>query len=222
MFRWIAPFALIPTLAAADWSPRPLMFTYAATFDQCLANPSAPDLAATCYDLLGAAYVLKRAVAHAAVACGEEPFSTCMAPFEEEGLPATAARIAHDIGCESNDLTQLPDGIPVPTEHCVSLTADIMNDEGVVPLYTSIGCGIDWIECGELAQLNAAFWIDQVDLVAPADAVVNDLQMRNSDDCAAQARAGGGWATSLNAQICEANRAAALWADIVQHQDLEN
>lgn len=216
MFRLILPLALMPTIAAADWSPRPLMFSYDATLDVCLTGP-ADDLAGACADALTAAYTLKRAVAWATVKCHPEDLSTCAIPFEDEGLPHVAVRIAVDVACDATDVLQLDEG-PIPQDHCISIASDIMIDEGVVPLFTDIGCGIDWIECGDLANIHAAFWVDQVDLAAPADPVINDLQVRNANECGAQAAVNGGWATDLNALECLAARSAALWADLAQLQ----
>lgn len=222
MFRLLALLALFPSVAAADWSPRPLMFTYNATLDACLAEPDRPNLAQSCADALAAAYALKRAVAWAAFKCLPENLATCAGPFEEEGLPAVAVQIATDVGCDSTDVSQLPDSDPLPPNHCISVASDIMIDEGVVPLVTDIACGVQWIECGELAQINAAFWVDQVDLAAPADATINDLQIRNIADCDATARDTGGWATDLDALTCLADRSAALWADITLQNEKDN
>ncbi len=206
----------LPTYAAADWSPRPALFNFAATLETCTLAPDTPDLARACDGALASAYALKRAVARATFKCGTESLLTCAAPFEDEGLPAIAARIAVDAGCDNTDASELAEGAPIPADHCITIASDIMIDEGIVPLDTDISCGISWIECGELAQLNAAFWVDQVDLLAPADPVVSDLQMRNFSDCNVQAGEIGGWASDLDALECLATRSAALWADLTQ------
>lgn len=212
MIRLILTLIIVPTFAAADWAPRPSMFTYGATLDQCTAQPDTPDLARFCEDALNAAYALKRAVARATFKCHPESLSTCAAPFENEGLPAIAARIAVDVGCDATDVRALSEDAPIPSNHCISVTSDIMIDEGVVPLFTEMSCGI---ECDEIAQINATFWVDQVDLVAPDDAVVTDLQMRNIADCGGGTANTGTWAEDRAALDCVADRAAALWADLV-------
>ena len=212
MLRPIFLLALIPTSAAADWSPRPLMFTYEATFDLCLNTPT-PEPARACAEALRTAYVLKRAVAWAAFKCHPEDLSTCAIPFEDEGLPHIAMRIAVDVACDATDVLLLGDD-PIPPNHCISVASDIMIDEGVVPLFTEISCGIDWIECGDLANINAAFWVDQVDLAAPDDPVISDLQARNVNECTARASETGGWGNDLTALDCLAQRSAALWADL--------
>ena len=222
MKRLIFALLFLPTFAAADWSPRPLMFTYDATFEVCLQQPHARNLARSCEEALAAAYVLKRAVAWATFNCNAESIASCAEPFENEGLPAIAARIAVDTGCVATDVLALPEGEPIPPDHCITVASDIMIDEGVVPLSTEISCGIHWIECGEIAQLNAAFWADQVDLAAPDDLTVSDLQARNFNACGAEAAEVGGWATELNAMECLAARSAELWADLADTTGQEN
>lgn len=216
MFRFALILLLLPTLAAADWSPRPSMFSYDATFENCLSNPDDKNLAAACEQEIAGAYVLKRAVAWAAFNCFPESLSTCALPFEDEGLPAIAAQIAVDAGCDATNVLDLPEDEPLPADHCITIVSDIMVDEGVVPLNTSISCGIHWIECGELTQLNTAFWVDQVDLLAPADPVVTDLQARNFNECQVETNEIGGWATDMNALECLAERSALLWVDLAQ------
>jgi hypothetical protein len=220
MLRLLAILALMPPPAAADWAPRPLMFDYAATLDVCAANPDEANLAMLCADALAHSYTLKRAVALAAFKCQPQDLAVCAAPFEDEGLPAISVRIATDVGCDATDVMALDDG-PLPTDHCITIASDIMIDEGVVPLFTDISCGFDWIECGELAQINAAFWVDQVDATAPGDPTVSNLTLRNIDDCNAAAL-DDGWAIDLNALECLADRLTALWADLAITQAQEN
>ncbi len=216
MFRILALLALLPTTAAADWSPRPMMFTFGATFDNCTSNPDDAD-AATCEDALAAAYVLKRAVAWATFECDAESLTTCAAPFEDEGLPAIAARIAVDAGCDQIDVLSLPEGAPLPDNHCITVASDIMIDEGVVPLDTSIGCGIHWIECGELAQIHAAFWRDKVLAAAPENNGLTQVRLETlKAECRDTAEQTGGWGVDLTALECEALGAAQIWADLAQ------
>ncbi|SMX44372.1 hypothetical protein [Octadecabacter ascidiaceicola] len=215
MFRLAFILLFLPTFAAADWSPRPSMFSYDATFENCKANPDAENLAASCEGAIANAYVLKRAVAWAAYKCFPESFATCAAPFEEEGLPAIAAWIAVDAGCDATNVLDLPEDEPLPADHCISIASDIMIDEGVVPLNTDISCGIDWIECGDITHINASFWAEQVDEITQDDPeFANDLQSRNREDCAGEAREIGSWAIIMDGLICEAERSAALWSDL--------
>ncbi|HCP82689.1 MAG TPA: hypothetical protein DIT67_14385, partial [Octadecabacter sp.] len=201
--------------AAADWSPRPAMFSYDATFENCKANPDTGNLAASCEGEITGAYVLKRAVAWAAFKCFPESFATCALPFEDEGLPAIAARIAVDAGCDATNVLDLPEDEPLPADHCISIASDIMIDEGVVPLNTDVSCGIHWIECGDITLINASFWADQVDRITQNDPeFANDLQTRNREDCAQEAREIGNRAVLRDGLICEAERSAALWSDL--------
>lgn len=219
MFRTIAFLILMPFAAWADISPRPMMFTYDATLDTCLADPSDPDIARNCVDRLSAAYSLKRAVAWAAINCDGQDFATCAIPFEDEGLPHIAVRIATDVGCDQTDLAQLATLSPLPENHCITVASDIMIDEGIVPLINEISCGVIWIECGDLADIHTSFWADQVAALAPDDATIRDLQARNRDECMAIAAAEGGWAVDLVALECMAERSAALWADLAQTKE---
>jgi len=215
MFRWAVLFILLPFAANADWAPRPSLFGYAAAFDLCTADPTADDLAASCAQRLAAAYVLKRAVAEAAYACATTPLADCPAPFEDAGLPAIAAWIADDMGCDGTPVAGLARDEPFPPDHCVSITADIMGDEGVVPLENEVTCAEDGVECQELAMLHALLWMDAVDAISDSDATIDDLQARNVNLCLAETTAIGP-AAEIEAMTCIADRASALWADLAE------
>lgn len=214
MTRLIALFFVLPSVAAADWSPRPSAFSYDATFATCLLDPGAPDLAGTCAEAMNAAFALKRAVARAAVACHPQDLATCAAPFEDEGLPAIAVRIAADVGCEASD-PRAGNAAPLGTDHCITIASDIMIDEGVVPLDTSIGCEGEATDCRELAMLHASLWMEAADALAEGDPTIADLQARNFNDCFDAATATGVTA-ELTTMGCIAERSAALWADLIQ------
>lgn len=212
-----------PTFAAADWAPRPSFFSYDAAFALCTAEPNMPNPAETCKDRLSAAYVLKRAVAWATYRCHPESLTTCTLPFEDEGLPAIAAQIAVSAGCDDTDLTLLPEGAPIPPDHCAAITSDIMFDEGVVPLMTEITCNADWIECGELAKIHADLWSRAALSAAGNDTdLVEDLQSRNEADCSADARSTDSKATELARLQCQAIRSASLWADLARQTEQDN
>jgi len=215
MIRLSLLLILLPFSVAADWSPRPSMFDYGAAFDLCTLDAGEDDLAQTCTEILKDAYVLKRAVAQAAHACGATPLPECPIPFEETGLPAIASRIATDMGCDPTPIVTLPRDLPLSITHCVSMTADILFDEGVVPLNTEIDCQLDATECLDLATIHATLWTEKVDLVADADPTINDLQARNANDCLAQMTTGD-VDGDLSALTCIANRAASLWGDLAQ------
>lgn len=217
MLRFVFPLALLPTVAAAQWVPRPAMFNYDAVFDVCTADPSAPDLGAACYDTLAAAYALKRATAVATAQCGDDDLATCAAPFEDQGLPAIAMRIAVDVGCIMSGLPDT-DG-QLPADHCAVIASDIMIDEGVVPLSTGISCGL---ECGDLARINANLWVARVNDSAPDDPVVADLLVRNFNDCNAPIGGADLSGPDLDALRCLADRAALLWADIALQNEQDN
>ncbi len=204
---------LWPLSAAAEWAPRPSMFSYEATFALCTSDPAAPPQTEDCADLLAAAYALKRAVLKAAYDCADLPLSECPAPLEDQGLPAIAARIASDIGCDPTSVTALPEDEPLPLDHCANVTADIMIDEGVVPVLTDIECTEPAAECRELAMIHATLWIDAADVVAEGDPTIDDLQARNVNDCLASVTTTGVQA-ELDAMSCMASRAAALWSDL--------
>ncbi len=215
MFRLIALFALMPTLAAAEWSPRPLMFSYEATFARCTADPSMPDLGAACFDILTASYALKRAVAEASVDCNSVAFDTCDVPFAEKGLPATAARIAFDTGCDASDIKLFPASATLPQDHCVTVTSDILSDEGVVPLQTNVACRPQKSECIAINRLNANLWRSAIRTLSDSD-TTTDRVSAVSAACRRDNPA------AMDLYTCQVNEFAAIWADLSQHQRLEN
>jgi hypothetical protein len=84
-----------------------------------------------------------------------------------------------------------------------------------VPLNTDITCGVLWVECGDITHINACFWAEQVNKITMDDPeLANDLQSRNSEDCAEDAREAGGWAVLMDGWVCEAERSAELWSDL--------
>jgi len=210
--------ALMPLNADAGSDIHPLLFSYHATLATCLTDPAAPDLAGRCAEALKAAYILRRATARAAAACTGVALQDCPGPFEEEGLPAISVRIATDVGCDATPIANLPD-LPVDGDHCISIASDIMFDEGVIPLDTTLACtrGTD---CIDIARLNAAFWAEQI---ITDDPTLKDLHARNAADCGVTRTAQADQSAPLTstteaAFTCYAERSAALWAD-VQTQD---
>lgn len=191
------------------------MFSYDATFDLCTADPTAPDLAATCADALNAAYVLKRAVAWAVYTCQPESIAACAAPFEAEGLPAVAARIAVDTGCDATDIATWPQNAPLLNNHCVAVASDIMIDEGVVPVFAEITCGLLGDECRDLHRIHATLWLDAV--LAMSDSDLTQLRLTIAgDDCTA---------SDIDFTIlveCDVDRLAEIWANLAQQTEQEN
>ena len=135
--------------------------------------------------------------------------------MEDQGLPAIAARIAADILCDATPVADLPTDAPLPLDHCANVTADIMIDEGVVPLITDIDCNEPATECRELAMIHATLWIDAADALADGDPTIDDLQARNVNDCLAGVTTFGVQA-ELDAMSCLAERSAALWSDLAR------
>jgi hypothetical protein len=216
MYRLLAVLALWPTLAAADWSPRPTMFSYDATFDLCTADPTAPDLAARCSEILAAAYVLKRAVARAATKCLPESLSTCTGPFADEGLPAIAAQIAVDVGCDATDLRTLPEDEPLPANHCITIASDIMIDEGVVPLDSDLACGPFQAECFEFTELHMLLWAWEAGMTTSDGIRTSDFMIALIETCTEDfidVERLTGRPLSYN---CFADGAARHWADLAQ------
>lgn len=211
----------MPAIAAADWAPRPAIFTYDATFAICTSDPTAPDLALRCADELTAAYVLKRAVAQAAYACGNTALADCPAPFEDEGLPAIAVRIAVDVGCDANDVSTLTNGT-IPRDHCIAVASDIMLDEGVVPIDTNISCGNEWSECDDLAVIHTQLWEDAVFGMMGDDPLILDLLDRTAQECAAETQGTTFSASYTDGLGCIAGGTASIWADIAQQTGQDN
>ncbi|WP_375279887.1 hypothetical protein [Pseudooctadecabacter sp.] len=201
-----AILALMPLTLTAGDDLHPRLFNYDATLATCISDPNAPDLAQSCADALTSAYILRRAIARAAALCTDLPLQDCPAPFEDEGLPAIAVRIATDVGCDATPVADL-DGTPLSPDHCISIAADIMFDEGVVPLDTGLAC-IRGHDCADIAALNAAFWTQTVTALASDDPTIRDLQTRNATACAAEA-------TPTATQTCIATRSTDLWADMM-------
>lgn len=219
MLRLCAALVLLPAAAAADWAPRPAMFSYDATFAQCLIDPTAPDLAADCATRLADAYVLKRAVAWGAFHCADQDLMTCATPFEDQGLPHIAVQIAVGVGCNGSDIASSDPKLRLDPEHCVSIAADIMIDEGVVPLSTQITC-IDGnrLECDDLAAFHTQYWEDEILAMTGQDPLILDLLDRSALDCA-QSVAGDTLNSLYHAGLtCVSDRYAAIWADLKHAQ----
>ena len=201
-----ALLALMPLTAMAQTDIHPRLFNYDATLATCISDPSAPDLAQSCAAALTTAFILRRAIARAAAQCTDLPLQDCPGPFEDEGLPAIAVRIATDVGCDATPVADL-EALPVSPDHCISIAADIMFDEGVVPLDTELAC-IRGQDCADIAALNAAFWTTTVGTLGGDDPIIRDLQSRNATTCRAEA-------TDTATQTCIAQRAADLWVDLM-------
>lgn len=220
MYRLIALLFFLPAAAAADWSPQATLFTYDTAFEECRTDPDAPDLAARCDTLMRGTFVLKRAVFAATQACLGQDLATCAAPFEDEGLPAIAATIAAGTGCENTDLTGWHEFVPFPQTHCAPLIADILIDEGVVPLWTQVECDREGSACVALAQQQQVMWsgaILELENGPLNDRLISDLIRKTFDACRADVTADQ--TAALNAMaMCESDGMARLWADLVSEQ----
>lgn len=221
--KWYALFlVLIPTQGLADWRPSPVIFSYAAAFDQCRLDPDAPDLVVRCDATLADAYALKRAVARAALVCAEIPLKDCPLPFEDEGLPAIAVRIAVDAGCNQSLVAALPADTPLPADHCISMAADIMGDEGVVPLDNTLDCTGEENDCLALARVQTRLWtraVVELENGPLNDPMIDDLAGRVPDNCAAEQTNGEDDAEGLAFFHCVSEGYAALWRDLTNEDE---
>ncbi|MEL6960452.1 MAG: hypothetical protein AAGL89_16025 [Pseudomonadota bacterium] len=195
-----------------------MTFTYETTFSTCIAEPSAPRLAETCAVTIEQSYVLRRAVLTATQACLGQDLATCALPFEDQGLPAAAAAIAAGTGCQNSDLSRADAPAHLPATHCAALIADILSDEGVVPLNTDIACSETDFECNDLAAVHSDLWIDVLDQIGRGDPIIEDLHDRNISDCIDDAASEDPPTANRLAAQCLAARTAMLWADLVNTQ----
>lgn len=182
--------ALLPNIASAQsgakWTPSPFFFTYDTSFILCIQDPNADDLAHACRETLSSSFILKRAIAQAFQQCGSTPLRECNLPFEEAGLPAFGAQIAADIGCDTTDLETLPKDGPLSPDHCVAIAADILSDEGAVPLNASIECVFEEDTCAELALLQHDHWNEVLNGLENGplhDPTIRDLVARLQEEC---------------------------------------
>ena len=210
MLRCLTLLMCMPTLAAAEWSPDfGRSFSYDATFDRCILDPEAIDLA-QCQSFLAGTFDLNRAVADAVLACGDTPLRECPLPFEDAGLPAIAVRIAVDSLCDATDPRTFEAFTPLPEDHCVTMISDILGDEGVVPLLDTPTCTIDSLECTDIIEIHAKYWFQSV--LALADTPNTKLRI---DD---------GWNACMEVDptdpavtICHTQRLADIWSDLSQN-----
>lgn len=229
-----ALLALMPLAATANGDFGPLLFSYDTTLATCITEPTAPDLAGACAEALSASYILRRATARAAAQCDGQPLQNCPTPFEEQGLPAIAMRIATEVDCDATPMSDAT-ALPLSPDHCISIAADILFDEGVVPLDSALSCAFG-TECKDLARINATFWADAVTALAGDDPTIPDLQARNAIFCHARPddigadvdmeidlRALHGsepdpMTDTTASLVCMAKRSAAIWADLISKE----
>jgi len=215
MRNLILILALFPNFAIAQWAPRPTLFNYDASFTRCSENPNLDSLVATCTNHLVSAYVLRRAVAQAFQQCGNTPLRECALPFENAGLPAFGAQIAADVGCETTDITTLEQDEPLSPDHCVSITADILSDEGALPLDTSLDCSAHIDACLEIASIQQKLWEDALQALENGplyDPTIRDLQKRLQDDCRATVPQNTPAGDISN---CISTGTAEMWRDLI-------
>lgn len=215
MRNLILILALLPNFAVAQWAPRPTLFSYDASFMRCSEDPDLDSLVATCTDHLVSAYVLRRAVALAFQQCANTPLRECALPFENAGLPAFGAQIAADVGCETTDITTLKQDQPLSPDHCVSITADILSDEGALPLDTSLDCSARTDACLELASIQRKLWEDALQALENGplyDPTIRDLQERLQHDCRATVPQD---APASDIMDCISTGTGEIWRDLI-------
>jgi hypothetical protein len=214
MFRILFILALIPNLAAAELSLRPSIFSYQATFDQCTINPALVS-SVDCADSLHGAYVLHRAVVWAMLDCADVTLADCAAPFEGNGLPAVAARIAAQAGCDRSSLAALEAGDPLVPDHCITVITDILRDEGVVPFIQEITCAGPATDCHDLARIHEVLWLRTISTLSESD-LTRVRTQTVFDTCKADGLG------TLAFYDCGTNRYATIWADLAQQIEQEN
>jgi len=215
MRNLILILALFPNVAIAEWAPRPTLFSYDASFMRCSEKPDLDSLVATCTDHLVSAYVLRRAVAVAFQQCSNIPLRECALPFENAGLPAFGAQIAADVGCETTDITTLDQGNALSPDHCVSITVDILSDEGALPLDTSLDCSAHTEACVEIASIQQKLWEDALLALENGplyDPTIRDLQNRLQDDCRATVPQD---APTSDIMDCISTGTGEIWRDLI-------
>ncbi len=218
MYKLLFIFALLPTSIAAQTVPHPAVFSYDAAFAQCTQDPEAADLVASCREILADAYVLKRAVAHAFEICIPTKLRDCALPFEDAGLPAFGIQIAADVGCDTTDFTLFSEFDPLPAEHCITFTSDILADEGAVPLDNMLNCSAFLNECRELAFLQYRLWnqalldLQEGNVHGPT---IRDLLARQSNSCE-KTHANPLDSDHLTAEFadCMSDGTAQIWRDL--------
>jgi hypothetical protein len=212
MFRLIPLLCLLPTYAAADWSPLPRAFDYTAVFDRCTIDPTRVD-PDECATLFHDAFILNEAVANAVADCTAPSLAACDAQFEDIGLPAIAARIAVDSACEQTPAATFPPFTHLSPDHCITMISDILRDEGVVPLDAplhSVGnCALRDLDCEDLHIIHGEYWYRAV--IALSD---TDLTRFRSDtewnECMSTSP------TDAAVYHCHAAALATIWADLSQ------
>lgn len=211
--------ALLPAAAAAQSVPNPAVFSYDTAFARCTDNPNAPDLFETCDAILSGAYVLNRAVALSFEQCSPTQLRDCALPFEDAGLPAFGIQIAADIGCDTTAFALFSEFDPLPAEHCITFTSDILADEGAVPLDTFVACSRINDECDQLAFVHYQLWNQALLALANGprhDPTIRDLLGRQLMVC------GGDPTTATDADLltdvfanCMSNGISQIWRDLV-------
>lgn len=124
-------------------------------------------------------------------------------------------KIAIEAGCDNHDPASLPEGLPLHDNHCISLSSDIMIDEGVVPLDTIITCDQTGDECIGLIRLQSWIWrraiadLSSSDLTIIRARTVLDDCLRDSPD-------------TLAMYDCRVECFAEIWVDLTLQTEKEN
>jgi len=219
------------TSAQADWTVRPSYFRMDTVFATCEQKPNPVP---TCATALADGYALRREITYALLPCITRAQTDCTQDLSDAGLPPEAFTEVRALFCSMSEFG-LPDhGGPdqasddrfVPSNHCIEKLARLITARGHATTHnTNIFCGIDWIECGELAQISANHWYQRAHRLTQilihnhkalsaeqlSALYENHQRIGTARETCASAGTSGGWGEELERMGCETE----IFAEVV-------
>lgn len=206
--------------AQADWDARPAGYTYDTAFAECIQTGL--DTVNTCIPTLATAYTLRREITYALLPCILDPDAQCTEALAALGITARDFDALRATPCALSETTlygHYVNGIevtdPAGPDSCIEQMARLIEARDAQPTWnTSITCGVNYIECGELTEINRVYWRDQAlataqELGAPERAEALEGIENAAGLCRAE-QDESGWGAMLDVMICESQIYAAI------------
>lgn len=208
MIRLIFLAVLLPSIATAEWTPLPGSLSYDASFERCKIDARNVDVA-QCDEVLRKAFDLNRAVVAAVQACETGALATCPQAFEDQGLPAIAARIAAGAACDNRNVAEFARLTPLPDDHCITMISDILRDEGVVPFKMQTTCDLINLDCADLIYIQRVLWVQEIETLS--DSPLTRLRLDEAWDACLDEHG-----DTDDLHTCHLGALADIWSDLAQ------
>ncbi|WP_456391215.1 hypothetical protein [Profundibacter sp.] len=153
----ILALCITATAPQADTRLTPWLFDLQKQFTECINTTDTPY--ATCDDVLGAGFTLRREIGYALDTCLSIDIKGCATAFNDAGFPAARLNIANLPPCTMLGRLEEIDIRYLPENNCIEHIADTIERDNIPTSHnTDISCSIGYVACLEIVGQSKRYW----------------------------------------------------------------